>query len=217
MSRRKIPTRRSCAICRSPFIAEHGLLDKYCSETCRQEAHRVAAQKYRRRIKPARKQGEMSARILFCAACGVQFTSTHSQARYCSGECRGEIGAGYKRAYNIRHPVRVKEQRKDYYRRNRDKKREKNRAYRSSPSGKIATKASYERSRIKFPERIFARHVVRAAILAGYITPLPCERCGGKTKTHAHHRDYSRPLDVEWLCIPCHADEHSHNRAIKWT
>ena len=31
-------------------------------------------------------------------------------------------------------------------------------------------------------------------------------------RSEAHHRDYSKPLEVEWLCRPCHDDEHRHER-----
>ncbi len=27
-------------------------------------------------------------------------------------------------------------------------------------------------------------------------------------KVHAHHHDYSKPLDVEWLCKDCHWQQH---------
>ncbi|MPZ36649.1 MAG: hypothetical protein GEU95_01075 [Rhizobiales bacterium] len=41
----------------------------------------------------------------------------------------------------------------------------------------------------------------------GLIAPQPCTRCGAPG-TEMHHADYSRPLDVEWLCRPCHVAEH---------
>ena len=34
--------------------------------------------------------------------------------------------------------------------------------------------------------------------------PAVCERCDRPGRTNAHHHDYDRPLDVEWLCNPCH-------------
>jgi hypothetical protein len=41
----------------------------------------------------------------------------------------------------------------------------------------------------------------------GRLTPQPCERCG-REDTHGHHEDYSKPLDVNWLCPPCHGERH---------
>jgi hypothetical protein len=41
----------------------------------------------------------------------------------------------------------------------------------------------------------------------GILKQQPC-RCGSPD-TQMHHRDYSRPLDVEWLCRKCHQDEHN--------
>jgi hypothetical protein len=35
----------------------------------------------------------------------------------------------------------------------------------------------------------------------------PCERCGAP-KTEMHHPDYSKPLEVVFLCHPCHLREH---------
>jgi len=35
-----------------------------------------------------------------------------------------------------------------------------------------------------------------------------CERCGKKTRLHKHHEDYSRPLQIVWLCQPCHILRH---------
>ena len=43
------------------------------------------------------------------------------------------------------------------------------------------------------------------------LKPEPCERCGDD-KSQAHHEDYSKPLDVMWLCSQCHADRHKEIR-----
>jgi len=60
----------------------------------------------------------------------------------------------------------------------------------------------------KNPTMINAQKVVDEAIKAGIITrPHTCSGCGCSDKEHrieAHHSDYSKPLDVVWLCTPCH-------------
>lgn len=46
------------------------------------------------------------------------------------------------------------------------------------------------------------------AIRDGKLVKQPCERCGAAERIHAHHEDYSKPLDVMWLCRPCHGVRH---------
>lgn len=64
------------------------------------------------------------------------------------------------------------------------------------------------------PEQAY--RIVRSAIERGdLIRPNSCERCGvlaqntkdGRAYVQAHHRDYSKPLDVEWICAKCHRAE----------
>lgn len=52
-----------------------------------------------------------------------------------------------------------------------------------------------------------ARSAVARAVRKCELIRLPCERCG-KTKSEAHHPDYTKPLEVIWLCRQCHAKEH---------
>lgn len=52
-----------------------------------------------------------------------------------------------------------------------------------------------------------ARVFTQKAIALGILVPQPCEVCG-VTKVHAHHTDYSKPLEVRWLCHEHHKAEH---------
>lgn len=46
------------------------------------------------------------------------------------------------------------------------------------------------------------------ALRAGKIVWQPCEVCGCAEFVHAHHDDYTKPLDVVWLCARHHAERH---------
>lgn len=41
----------------------------------------------------------------------------------------------------------------------------------------------------------------------GKLKKTPCEGCGS-SKAEKHHPDYQKPLDVVWLCRPCHLALH---------
>ena len=58
-----------------------------------------------------------------------------------------------------------------------------------------------------FKERRNAQNKLRRAVLKGLIQRMPCWCCGEKAE--AHHPDYSRPLDVVWLCSSHHKQAHA--------
>lgn len=60
----------------------------------------------------------------------------------------------------------------------------------------------------KNPEAYKAHYLVTNAVRDGRLRKLPCLFCGAE-KVHAHHRDYSKPLDVIWLCPKCHHRLHA--------
>jgi hypothetical protein len=37
-----------------------------------------------------------------------------------------------------------------------------------------------------------------------HLRPQHCSACGVECKPQGHHPDYSKPLEVVWLCRPCH-------------
>jgi len=56
------------------------------------------------------------------------------------------------------------------------------------------------------PEKYRAQNKLNNALRDNKITkPLVCDICGSGGIIHAHHTDYSRPLEVVWLCAKCHA------------
>src|SRR5688572_3115487 len=60
-------------------------------------------------------------------------------------------------------------------------------------------KQSYAKYCERYPERHKAYQAVSRALRKGKLTKGPCEVCGNPN-VHGHHEDYSRPLDVKWLC-----------------
>lgn len=61
--------------------------------------------------------------------------------------------------------------------------------------------------RKRYPERYRANNLVSSALKGGKLTKLNCWVCGAG-KVEAHHPDYSRPLEVVWLCPEHHKEIH---------
>ena len=59
----------------------------------------------------------------------------------------------------------------------------------------------------KYPERKKAQTLLASAVCKGLVHRHPCWVCGDKAE--AHHPDYSRPLDVVWLCPAHHKQTHA--------
>ena len=45
----------------------------------------------------------------------------------------------------------------------------------------------------------------------GKIQKENCIKCGS-VNSQMHHEDYDKPLDVIWMCRPCHIDMHNQRR-----
>src|SRR4051794_27601008 len=84
---------------------------------------------------------------------------------------------------------------REWYRR---RTREENRA-------RTAARAPVKRDTSEYmkknPEKHRAHTAVARAIADGRLTKGACEVCG-EERADAHHDDYSKPLDVRWLCRP---------------
>ena len=108
----------------------------------------------------------------------------------------------------------------DYYR-NYDKIRasderrvESTKKYRHSKKGLDAHQKRNAVYRSNNVEKYNAHKKVTAAINGGKLKrPSTCSVCGCGGKIEGHHEDYSRPLDVTWLCQSCHKLAHRHAAA----
>ena len=71
--------------------------------------------------------------------------------------------------------------------------------------GERATRAWVKRN----PEKKRAHWALKDAVKVGKIVrPSVCSRCGSEGPIHAHHPDYSKPLEVEFICSSCHGKQH---------
>lgn len=74
--------------------------------------------------------------------------------------------------------------------------------------GRKEAKLEYQRKRREAnPEKYKAKCAVSNAIRDGKLKRQPCEVCGLE-HAQAHHADYSKPLDVRWLCRTHHLELH---------
>lgn len=66
------------------------------------------------------------------------------------------------------------------------------------------------KSNAKYPEKRQASLDVNNAVRKGtLVKPEACTECGiTDVRIHGHHEDYSKPLEVDWLCPACHGLRH---------
>ena len=84
---------------------------------------------------------------------------------------------------------------------------ERQRTYYQSEAGKLTSQRGAARARVESPVKCRARSTMNNAIQSGKLIRLPCVQCGC-IKSEGHHHDYSKPLDVIWLCKKHHTELH---------
>jgi hypothetical protein len=82
------------------------------------------------------------------------------------------------------------------------------------PERKAAMKRYQQARRAREPVKYAARNAVSNAIRDGRLVRGACSKCGSEERVQGHHYDYSKPLDVEWLCFKCHR-EHAHEQTVR--
>lgn len=122
----------------------------------------------------------------------------------------------------IRSRVRANRAAKIDYYREFDRKRANNpdrvqarKDYKQSEEGRKVVSRCNKAWRKRNPASYQAHNAVNNALRDGkMVKPSCCETCQQEAELHGHHCDYNKPLDVMWLCDPCHKAWHKDNTPI---
>lgn len=88
-------------------------------------------------------------------------------------------------------------------------------AYHSTPQAKaraLARQRLYYKNPDNRPRYKAQRAVARALACGTLERPSECGQCGRRVRISAHHEDYTKPLEVIWLCQSCHVLLHADRR-----
>jgi len=149
-----------------------------------------------------------------CTACGQvkpvgEFYKQRGTADGLRNWCK-ECMRGYQRAYVRNGPLGLPRR----ARKNRlppDVVKERNaartKAWRAAHPDRVA--AWHGKHRGANEEQTRAGWKLRRCVVSGQIRkPAACSSCETTGSVEAHHEDYSRPLEVSWLCRKCHVALH---------
>ena len=84
-----------------------------------------------------------------------------------------------------------------------------NKKWSRTPTGKKSKVGCATRYRENHLERSRAHKKVAYALQTGELSrPGYCPACFKLCVPNGHHEDYTKPLEVEWLCFECHQERH---------
>lgn len=131
-----------------------------------------------------------------CSTCGVEKSLDQFQVRRAS---KDGLTASCKSCLRARDAAR--------YPKEAERRAARHAEYVKTPSGRDARSRAVRVWQERHPLRRAAHIALGNAVRDGRVKPLPCFVCGKESE--AHHPDYSRPLDVVWLCPAHHKQAHA--------
>ena len=142
-----------------------------------------------------------------CTSCGTTDESVKQPQRRLCVPCFQEWRRLNRNAWGKRNRERERELRRQSWWRHRDYN-----VQRALERKKLTHRADRQYEKEHFPEAFRARWTLRNHVKRGTIKkPERCDRCKERyppRRIHGHHHDYSKPLEVEWVCSVCHGKEH---------
>lgn len=126
-------------------------------------------------------------------------------------ECRKEYYRQYEQAnrerINTRHKIASRKKSNRLRQHNWRRSRHQDPEFRKAYNEKARLRYQREGSKVR------ARVAVYDAIQKRELSRLPCEKCGN-LQAQAHHEDYRKQLDVQWLCSMHHTERHEELKAL---
>lgn len=135
----------------------------------------------------------------------------------------------HNKEYRLKNRDRLLKKSREYYLENKDKFRsyrenkkvdnrnkvnENTRKYRRTERGRIVRRNIEDKYRKIHPERHEASKLIRNLVKSKIIIkPSNCSKCNMECLTEGHHNDYSKPLEVIWVCHSCHMLIHNRLRS----
>lgn len=108
-----------------------------------------------------------------------------------SPDAKRAIWSLNSRRWRLRHPESARIRARSHYQRHRERLLAQTQAWKA-----------------KYPERVKAHTAVRIALMQRkLVKPETCSACGTPklpTQLEGHHEDYTKPLEVCWVCRKCH-------------
>ncbi len=168
----------------------------------------------------------MSTKICTICKKSLLLTEFHTRKRSKSGyasACKNCVNARQRETYENRREIHCADMRR-HYRENKNKYQKNHAIYRrsekgiavlkagikkflSTEHGKTSTKNSLLKYKTNNRHKLQAHWAVKSALKYGKIKRDPCAVCGDIV-SEAHHTDYSKKLDVMWLCTKHHKMLH---------
>lgn len=120
----------------------------------------------------------------------------------------------YRKRYLKEHREEIRIREKKYWEAHKEQKAAKDRRYAERHREELNRKAREKYHEDKKKRTLHCiRTSVNQAIRYGKVEKRPCEVCGA-TPAEAHHCDYTKPLEVMWLCREHHVEWHKKNKPI---
>ncbi len=136
-----------------------------------------------------------------------------------------------RRAYLREWREKNKEKNDSYWKKSLQQEKDTNYAQRKTTEGRKKSNEAVKKWRLKNAERFketekvrrlrdvykerARRNLYKAVTRGKILRPNECSKCLKQCKPEAHHTDYSKPLEVTWLCNICHRHMHGKLMDIK--
>lgn len=150
-----------------------------------------------------------------CNICKEQKEETNfTKNEYRCRKCKSAYLMKLRLKNSFTHERNKKYQR-ELYLSKREERLASQKKYIQTENGKEITRKGKEAWSARNKEKTSANLKAQRAVRSGALVKQPCEVCGSIIRIHAHHDDYSRPLDIRWLCPTHHSEWHRQDRERK--